>query len=291
MKTNTVLAIGINLPQEEKITIQKNLKSDHITLDTASIKDIMLTVINGKIEVRIKGKDLKTYDYVWIQSGWNTTHMAYLLHLYLKLHKIPHNKTNTYNTKLSDIFFLASNNISVPNTFFFNGLKIDEKDISQIGDICKFPCIFKTSLGSFGSNVFLINAECEIKDTILDKKKYNRYIFQQYIPNDFDYRIVIANKKPTSACIRTRLTDKYRNNVALGAKEDFIDINKIPKEVLDIAVASTKALKLNWAGVDLVTDKDTGQHYVLEVNRRPGLTKKSSEIKAFYEHVKELVGK
>jgi len=291
MINRTVLAVGINIPVEEKVAIQKKLKLKDIKLDTASIKDIIFTIIDGKIEVEIQGKDLKQYDYVWIQSGWNTTHMAYLLHLYLKSQKIPHNKTNAHSTKLSDIFSLASKDILVPNTFFHNGLRINNENISDIEKICKLPCIYKTSLGSLGSHVYLIDKKTDIEKTIKENGKYNRYIFQEFIPNAFDYRVVISNGKSTSVCKRTRVTDKYRNNVALGASEDFINVKNVSKEILDLAVQSAKALKLNWAGVDVVTDTDTGRNYVLEVNRRPGLTTKSTEISSAYKYIKELVNR
>jgi len=291
MINRSVLAIGINTPAEEKILIQKKLKQKDITLDTASIKDIIFEIIDGRISVNINSKDLSKYDYVWIQSGWNTTHMAYLLHLYLKSQDIPHNKTNIHNTKLSDIFHLASKNVLVPNTFFHNGLKVNEQNIEEIEKVCKLPCIYKTSLGSLGDNVFLIDQAENIEKTIKENGKYNRYLFQEYIPNDFDYRVVIANGKSTSVCKRTRVKDKYRNNVALGASEDFIKLKNVPEEVLDIAIQSAKALRLNWAGVDVVTDKDTGINYVLEVNRRPGLTEQSSETTAAYMYIKGLVGR
>jgi glutathione synthase/RimK-type ligase-like ATP-grasp enzyme len=217
--------------------------------------------------------------------------MAYLLHLYLRNKKIPHNKTNTHITKLSDIFALASKAISVPNTFFHNGLKIGEENISLIENMCKFPCIYKSSIGSLGSHVYLVNDKHSILKTIKDNGKYNRYIFQEYIPNDFDYRVVVANGKPTSVCKRTRIKDKYRNNVALGAKEEFVNLWDVPNSVLDIATKSAKSLKLNWAGVDVVTHKDTGKNYILEVNRRPGLTEKSSEIAAACKYITGLVGR
>lgn len=285
----SVLAIGINLHESEKINIQEELKLGNIALDIASIKDIIIKIIDGDIKVSIKDKDITKYSYIWIQSGWNTTHIAYILDLCLDVEGIPHNKTNISNTKLSDMFFLATNNISIPNTYFHNGLRINKENISEIVKICKTPCIFKTSLGSLGENVFLIEGEGDIQKTILEKKKYNRYIFQEYIPNDFDYRIVVANGKPTSACIRTRTNDKYRNNVALGATEDFILPKDIPQNVLDLASYSTNALHLNWAGVDIVTHKETGKNYVLEVNRRPGLTEKSSEITAACNYILALV--
>ena len=195
--------------------------------------------------------------------------MAYLLHLYLKSKTIPHNKPNIHTTKLSDIFFIASKGICVPNTFFQNGLKINSEKILEIGKICKFPCIYKTLLGSLGDSVYLIDNKDEIREIIKRNGKYNKYIFQEFIPNDFDYRVVVANNKASSVCKRTRVKDKYRNNVALGAKEEFINIKDTPQVILDIAVQASQALNLNWAGVDVVTDKNTNKNYVLEVNRRP----------------------
>jgi hypothetical protein len=103
MTNRNVLAIGINTVVKEKLLIQQKLKEKNITLDIASIKDPKFTVIDGEISVSIKGIDLSTYDYIWIQSGWNTSHMAYLLHLYFQSKGILHNKTNTHPTKLSDI--------------------------------------------------------------------------------------------------------------------------------------------------------------------------------------------
>ena len=288
MKDYFVLAIGINCNKKDKEKIQEKLEIDNIYLDTASIKDILFKIINNEIIASIDGKDFKKYNYVLIQSGWKTTHMAYLLHLYLKSKAILHNKPNIHTTKLSDIFFIASKGICVPNTLFQNGLKINEEKMLEIEKVCKFPCIYKTLLGSFGDSVYLIDSKEEIKEIIKRNGKYNKYIFQEFIPNDFDYRVVVANNKASSVCKRTRVEDKYRNNVALGAKEDFINIEDTPQDVLDIAVQASQALNLNWAGVDVVTDKRTNKNYVLEVNRRPGLTEKSSEIHSLYRYIKEI---
>jgi glutathione synthase/RimK-type ligase-like ATP-grasp enzyme len=290
MSKQSILAIGLNISVEETIQIQKKIKKKNVTLDVASIKDLFLEIVDGKTKVLISDKNFEDYDYVWIQSGWNTTHMAYLLHLYLKSKKIPHNKTNIHNTKLSDILSLSLKGVFVPNTFFHNGLQIDDDNILKIEKICKFPCIYKTLLGSLGAQVYLIEKKSDIEGTIRENGRYNRYIFQEYISNDFDYRVVVANGKPISVCKRTRVDDGYRNNVALGAKEEFFKIEEVSKSVLDIAIESAKALKLNWAGVDVVTDKNTGKDYVLEVNRRPGLTENSSEMVAAYKYILNLVG-
>ena len=99
MTKKSVLSIGINVTEDEKINIQKKLNSKNILLDFASIKDLFLKIVDGEIFASVLDKNFKNYDYIWIQSGWNTTHMAYLLHLYFKSKKIKHNRTNIHNTK------------------------------------------------------------------------------------------------------------------------------------------------------------------------------------------------
>ncbi|KKR06130.1 MAG: SSU ribosomal protein S6P modification protein [candidate division WS6 bacterium GW2011_GWF2_39_15] len=292
MRVNhSILAVGINTTASEKIRIQKELMKNDIMLDTASIKDIIFSIVDGKVNTYIKGKEIRNYGYVWIQSGWKTTHMAYLLHLCLESEDIQHNMTNIHATKLSDIFFLASKGVLVPNTYFHNSLKIDDGNIGEIEKICGLPCIYKTSLGSLGNNVYLIKEKSEIKSTIRSIGGYNRYVFQEYIPNDFDYRVIIANGLPTSVCIRSRVADEYRNNVALGATEKFINVDSVSPEILKLAVNAAKALSLNWAGIDIVTSKITGVNYVLEVNRRPGLTQNSLETVAAFNYIGTLLEK
>lgn len=289
MQNHKILSIGLNTSSEEKDRIQTELLKKNISLDIASIKDPIFKIIEGIVYADINGNNLTGYEYVWIQSGWNTTHMAYLLHIYLTYMGIPHNIPSKQDTKITDIFSLAINNVSVPNTFFHNGLKINDTHIDEIERICNIPCIYKKLSGSLGSQVFLIQDKSLIYDVIRENRKYNSYIFQQYIPNDFDYRVVIANELTTSVCKRTRVSDSYRNNVALGASEEFIDIEDTPIDILELAQNASKILNLNWAGVDIVVDKETNKNYILEVNRRPGLTENSTEISAFYSQINGIL--
>ncbi len=289
MQYHKILSIGLNTSSEEKYRIQTELLKKNISLDIASIKDPIFKIIEGIVYADINGNNLTGYEYVWIQSGWNTTHMAYLLHIYLTYMGIPHNIPSKQDTKITDIFSLAINNVSVPNTFFHNGLKINDTHIDEIERICNIPCIYKKLSGSLGSQVFLIQDKSLIYEAIRKNRKYNSYIFQQYIPNDFDYRVVIANELTTSVCKRTRVSDSYRNNVALGASEEFIDIEDTPIDILELAQNASKILNLNWAGVDIVVDKETNKNYILEVNRRPGLTENSTEISAFYSQINGIL--
>ena len=88
--------------------------------------------------------------------------------------------------------------------------------------------------------------------------------------------------------------NEFRNNVSLGAKEDFIKINQISDEVKNISVESAKIMKIEIAGVDVAVDINE-KAWLLEVNRGPGFTyqsKESSEMKSvakfFYNEVRKI---
>ena len=102
------------------------------------------------------------------------------------------------------------------------------------------------------------------------------------------FLIIVGNNRVLSGEKRIRQNDEFRNNAYLGAKEVFLKISEIPIQVQELALKATKALDANWAGLDIVTDKETGKSYVLEVNRRPGLTEGSSEITACEQFITDI---
>ncbi|MFH1863713.1 MAG: hypothetical protein ABIJ85_02235, partial [bacterium] len=63
-----------------------------------------------------------------------------------------------------------------------------------------------------------------------------------------------------------------RHNVALGAKELFLPVGKLPAEMEKIAVDGAKALNLQIAGVDIAVEEKTGNLFLIEINRGPGFT-------------------
>lgn len=78
-----------------------------------------------------------------------------------------------------------------------------------------------------------------------------------------DKRVFVINGR-VIASMRRR--GKYwLNNVAQGAKCETVDITP---EVAELAIKATAALKMDYAGVDIIQDKD-GQFSVIEVNSIP----------------------
>jgi len=59
--------------------------------------------------------------------------------------------------------------------------------------------------------------------------------------------------------------------LALGADEEYVDAEKMPREMKEIAIKAAKVLDIQIAGVDILTDTQ-GKRWLLEANRGPGLT-------------------
>ena len=114
--------------------------------------------------------------------------------------------------------------------------------------------------------------------------KGKRFFFQKFIPNDYDWGILVANGRVVSAEKSYHLKNEFRNNACWGAKEVFVDVNEVNKHLKSIAMNACKILELEWGRADIIIDKSTQKPYLLEVNRLPGMTVGSTEQKAFQEY-------
>ena len=138
--------------------------------------------------------------------------------------------------------------------------------------------IMKSTKGFGGKNAALINNKQELIETIEDRDPNFQYMFQKFIPNDYDWGIMVANDKVVSGEKSYPKCGEFRNNCSNGATEIFIDPEKIPEEIKEMALDGARALGLSWSRADIVIDKKTEQPYLLEVNRFPGITKGTTEV-------------
>jgi len=99
------------------------------------------------------------------------------------------------------------------------------------------------------------------------------FIFQEFIPNDFDYRILTLKDSVGSVEKRIRQNkDEHRNNHFLGAKGEYVKVENTDNNLKEISIKAAKAMKRDIAGVDIIVNKENGEIYVIEVNPFPGIT-------------------
>ena len=94
------------------------------------------------------------------------------------------------------------------------------------------------------------------------------YQFQEFIPADFDVRVIVIGGKVLGAIERrSGRPDEFRHNIALGGQAKQIQVTP---EMKQLALRACEVLEFEFGGVDLITDKYTGKTSIIEVNRSPG---------------------
>jgi glutathione synthase/RimK-type ligase-like ATP-grasp enzyme len=240
------------------------------------------------VKVLHNGVDLNSFDFVWLSSFWDSRDLSYAISLYLE-------KTKTFSTyvekstsKITDQMICALGGIQTPHTLFL-GKKNIEKNLKQIKEICGYPLIIKDVKGALGNDSKYIATENDLLENLDKLPKHKRYLFQQYIPNQYDWGILVANGAVVSGEQSYPQNGEFRNNACNGGREVFAEVAKIPAHIKEMAIKASKLLGLSWSRSDIVVDKDTNNAYLMEVNRSPRITPKTSEVEGAYKFLSSQI--
>lgn len=164
---------------------------------------------------------------------------------------------------------LSENEIRIPKTYVapktFEGLNYNnrgflDKVIKEIG----FPVVVKEAFGSFGEQVYLANDK-ESLNKIVDRIGYKDFLIQEYVASSKgkDVRINVVGNQAVVSMLRENDND-FRSNISNGGHGSLYQPNK---EFIDLALRATKALGLDFAGVDVMFGEDGP--ILCEVNSNP----------------------
>ncbi len=252
-----------------------------ITLTKGNYKNIAISIHNGIMQILHKDIDVNSFSFVWLSSGWSQRDLAYAVNLYLNHTKMPHSYVEKNSSKVTDYTVFALHGLPTPDTVFVNRAKIEER-MPLIKEICGFPLIIKDVMGCQGKHSAFVSSETELLEQMTLLPKSKRFLFQRFIPNEYDWGIMVANGTVVAGEKSYPAGGEFRNNACNGAQECFVDIADIPEEIKKMAVTASDLLGLSWSRTDIIIDKNTGLPYILEVNRFPGITAKSHEVQGAY---------
>lgn len=233
------------------------------------IDGINFTILVGKTKTNINDFDLLYFR----RAGNKFYSLAGTLAICLERLNIPYfdttfSRVGPDEDKLTNLTRLSLAGLpTIPTYFSWHNKIMDNMDeILEFG----FPLVAKKLSSHRGKGVILIRNKDDFKKLLSDFPK-NNFMFQKYIESKDEYRILVL--KDTVGAYEKKIPqkDEWRSNVALGAIEEFIEANTIPKDFKDIAIRAASTLNIQIAGVDILIDK-TGYVWLLEVNRGPGIT-------------------
>jgi RimK family alpha-L-glutamate ligase len=122
-----------------------------------------------------------------------------------------------------------------------------------------FPIVAKQSQGGMGENVWKIKDSSELTSFLEDRRNDN-LVFQPYIKNDGDFRILVIGGKSLGIMKRSARKGEWKNNFALGGSVAPYRDKKMER----FSEAACRKMGLDYAGVDVIVDH--GKYRVIEIN-------------------------
>jgi RimK family alpha-L-glutamate ligase len=277
--------------------LSRHLKSTGIKFSFSSLEDIELFMHDTKISLLINGKPLHNWKTIYPRKVGAYRGLAFILARLSKKNRLLfidrfHEKIKDSSdaAKLVQIFNFAQNGIPIPKTYY--SAAYSQKQIKNAAKFLGFPIVVKQCNTSQGAGVLLAKTSLELKTAIvklLGNKNRGAVFLQEFISNDFEYRIFVVGNKVGAAEKKIRTTkNEFRNNVYLGATEEFLEISKTPKNILETAIKASQVSSIQVSGVDIIERK--GRLVVLEANSCPSLTfdeKISPELKSLAKYLAE----
>jgi hypothetical protein len=276
-------------PKKEQFVnyLKKSLKSDtNVILNNFS--NLLFEVKNNKVTVNIGKDNIEEYSLVVFRgvsrlpSVFSTAaSLAISLDdLDVKYFDTTFLEVGPAGNKFTALIKLSLGGIPIPHSIFcWKNNIINQK--KYIASALKFPIVAKGLSSQRGKNVFLLKNKKDF-NKVTAPHLSEQFLFQEYISHEEEYRVLIlGNKADVWEKKIKEKSEEFRHNISLGGKEEFLNIEKIPKYIKEISEKAAKIGNLQIAGVDVIVDKKTKKVFVLEVNRGPGITyndQKSPEL-------------
>lgn len=252
---------------------------DNIDIDVSvnkAYKNILFYMPNNgykNIHILVDNEDIKSFDKVMFRSAEDFQMISTSIAFYLQKTRIPFSDTYNLNLasggKLLQTMLMQLNNIPTPKTIVYTGNL--ENLYNYLKENLSTPFIMKDIDSARGENNFLIKSESQYLE-IVQKNKDLLFMFQEFIPNSFDFRLVTIDNKVKVVKKRTRIDkNTHLNNHSIGGRVDILSKKGFKKEI-KLAEKCAKLYKTEIAGVDIIKSDTDKKLYVLEINRAPQIT-------------------
>lgn len=272
----------------------RSLVDEDIAIETGEISELFFELSPEKITIYHPEKryDVRDFDLVIIRHIGGYAVEAHAITVYCDLYGISY--TDQYlnrlllDNKLSTEFMLWAHGVKQWPRTFYGPQKELIKRFEELGE----KAILKDNEGSKGRLNFVVRSKEEIV-SIMNENPDKHFLLQEFIPNDGDLRVLIMNDKPVMVIERISDGSSHLNNTSQGGSAEVLQLDKIDPEILEVSVNAARLTKLQVAGVDVMTNSQTGEFVLLEVNNAPQVSSGSfvEEKSEYYaDMIKELLG-
>ena len=174
--------------------------------------------------------------------------------------------TDKYRTALR----LSDYGIRQPKTTLIHDPEKSALAFDKLGT--KMPVIMKTLRGSKGVGVLFIESEKaldSIVQLIMKQDEDSDLLLQEYIPTDYDVRVLVLGGKVLASMKRPVIEGDFRSNVSQGSEPEKLKLTELE---IEESLKAAKAVNGLWTAVDFIPSKNREKEppFVIEVNSSPG---------------------
>jgi len=280
MKKILVL-VGVKGPKKEIFVTDIACRiGKEVEVTLAEFSDLYFSISDENIYVEVNGVPITDFNLVYFRrAGGGFSIMAATLATCLKAKNIKFidsswGEIGPLGSKFTSLVKLSTLGLPIIKSIYVRQKQIDKykkRIVKELG----LPLVAKELSMQKGKGVYKIDSVEGFSN--LPAKALsgsdNQFLFQEYKNLGNEYRVLVLGRK-VGVWEKKILTveGEFRHNVSLGAKEEFLELGKIPADLAKIATDAAIKLNLQIAGVDVAVDKVSGKYHLIEVNRGPGFT-------------------
>lgn len=246
----------------------------------ADYEDLLFAYDGKKLQVTdtVSGKDIADHDAIFL-IGWfkskTLDDVARAVAHYATAHNVPFANSEAYYgrsfTKLSQCVIAALNGVRVTPFLFSMDPMVLLKAAGA--NTITYPYIAKAVSASRGRDNYLITEHAQLEAVVSEESIIPRFfIVQEFVPNDGDYRILVAGGKIRLVMHRLAQSNSHVNNTSQGGKATLVDVSALPGRVVEDSLKLARQFGRELTGVDMIMHQNTGEYYFLEANNMPQLS-------------------
>jgi len=194
-------------------------------------------------------------------------------------------------SKLTQYARLNRAGLPIPHTVFVSS-KYLTNHFDYLVDQLGLPFVLKDGFSDRGENNHLIKSKAQFAEVAVTfKAERLQPLCQRYIKSEFDYRLLVFDKKVPFGIKRHQTsTETHLHNTSKGAKAEFLKPNLLDAKLVNMAKKAAAIMNRQVAGVDIMQGTGAGEWYILEVNNAPQIgtgTFLDEKVEAFAKFLTE----
>lgn len=167
---------------------------------------------------------------------------------------------------------LSARNVPMPETRFLEENEVTEENASELFEALGTPLVLKAPNSSFSAYVDKVaTTEAFIKVGKRFLRRADRLVVQQYMPSEFDWRVITLDGEILAVVKYQFPQDKWKL-MQRGEQGDWATVTGVKRDeanpaLIETALAAANAIGTSLYGIDI--KEIDGEFFVIEVNDNP----------------------